>query len=335
DGGGVRGLSQLIILRELMDRVKSTAGLATPPLPGEYFDLIGGTGTGGLIALMLGPLRMSVADAITTYGQMSEQVFSEKKWKGKDSTFKASKLEDFIKGIVAAKLGNSGAQMLDLNRDDPCKAFVCAMPAFSISAAIPRLFRTYQVPKGLTFNCMIWEAARATSASPKIFKPIKIGDSSLQELFIGGGIGCNNPIRQILQEAELLFPSKYVACVLSIGAGHSKTISFASTGGLFSNVLPLSVCTTLHSIATDGEGTAEEIARQFQTISDFYFRFNVDQGLQSFKLGEWYRLSEVQTHAEQYLRTISGDRMLTATVQALTKPSNNLLTLALSKFYSF
>ncbi|KDQ49811.1 hypothetical protein JAAARDRAFT_84923, partial [Jaapia argillacea MUCL 33604] len=75
DGGGVRGLSQLIILRELMDRVKSAAGLATPPLPGEYFDLIGGTGTGGLIALMLGPLRMSVADAIMTYGQMSEQVF--------------------------------------------------------------------------------------------------------------------------------------------------------------------------------------------------------------------------------------------------------------------
>ncbi|KDQ53063.1 hypothetical protein JAAARDRAFT_96885, partial [Jaapia argillacea MUCL 33604] len=300
DGGGVRGLSQLIILRELMDRVKSAAGLATPPLPGEYFDLIGGTGTGGLIALMLGPLRMSVTEAITTYGQMSEQVFSETKWKGKDSTFKASKLEDFIKRILATKLGNPDARMLELGNDNPCRTFICAMPAHSINSAIPRLFRTYQVPKGSSFNCMVWEAARATSATSNIFKPIRIGDSLMRELFIGGGIGCNNPIRQVLQEAELVFPSKYVACVLSIGAGHPKTISFASSGGLFSNVLPLSVCTTMHDIATDCEGTAEEMARQFQTISDFYFRFNVDQGLQSFKLGQWYRLSEVQTHAEQY-----------------------------------
>ncbi|KDQ50113.1 hypothetical protein JAAARDRAFT_142522, partial [Jaapia argillacea MUCL 33604] len=267
-----------------------------PPLPGEYFDLIGGTGTGGLIALMLGPLRMSVRDAITTYGQMSEEVFSEKKWKGKDSTFKASKLEDFIKRIAATKLGNPDARMLELGNDDCCKMFICAMPAHSINSAIPRLFCTYQVPKGSTFNCMVWEAARATSAAPNIFKPITIGDSFMQELFIGGSTGCNNPIRQVLQEADLIFPSKHVACVLSIGAGHPKNISFASSGGLFSNVLPLSVCTTMHDIATDCEGTAEEMARQFRTISNFYFRFNVDQGLQSFKLGQWDRLNELKEY---------------------------------------
>lgn len=50
DGGGVRGLSTLHILKSVMDRLnhdrKTTANL--PPLkPCEAFDLIGGTSTGG------------------------------------------------------------------------------------------------------------------------------------------------------------------------------------------------------------------------------------------------------------------------------------------------
>jgi Patatin-like phospholipase len=59
DGGGVRGLPSLLILRELMEEIgrrQSSAG--STPLPCDYFDLIGGTSTGGLIAIMLGRLRM-------------------------------------------------------------------------------------------------------------------------------------------------------------------------------------------------------------------------------------------------------------------------------------
>jgi patatin-like phospholipase/acyl hydrolase len=59
DGGGVRGLSALIILQQIMAEVGRQRGMVDPaPLPCEYFDLIGGTNTGGLIALMLGRLRM-------------------------------------------------------------------------------------------------------------------------------------------------------------------------------------------------------------------------------------------------------------------------------------
>jgi patatin-like phospholipase/acyl hydrolase len=50
DGGGVRGLSTLYILKNIMDRLnderRKTANL--PPVkPCEVFDLIGGTSTGG------------------------------------------------------------------------------------------------------------------------------------------------------------------------------------------------------------------------------------------------------------------------------------------------
>lgn len=47
DGGGIRGLSSLQILKQLMERVRVECHLHTVPKPCEYFDMIGGTSTGG------------------------------------------------------------------------------------------------------------------------------------------------------------------------------------------------------------------------------------------------------------------------------------------------
>lgn len=47
DGGGIRGLSELIILKEVLDRIRFAERLAETPRPCDYFDLIGGTSTGG------------------------------------------------------------------------------------------------------------------------------------------------------------------------------------------------------------------------------------------------------------------------------------------------
>ncbi|KAH7126537.1 hypothetical protein B0J13DRAFT_679784 [Dactylonectria estremocensis] len=52
-GGGVRGLSSLLVLQSLMSAIDADS----PPKPCEYFDMIGGTSTGGLIAIMLGRLQ--------------------------------------------------------------------------------------------------------------------------------------------------------------------------------------------------------------------------------------------------------------------------------------
>jgi len=47
DGDGVRGMSALLIIREMMQRIESKERLPFTPAPHEYFDMIGGTGTGG------------------------------------------------------------------------------------------------------------------------------------------------------------------------------------------------------------------------------------------------------------------------------------------------
>jgi patatin-like phospholipase/acyl hydrolase len=70
DGGGVRGISSLYILKELMDQVKrqqadDNLSETIPDLrPCNVFDLICGTSTGGLIALMLARLEMVISPAL-------------------------------------------------------------------------------------------------------------------------------------------------------------------------------------------------------------------------------------------------------------------------------
>ena len=54
----MRGLSSLFILQRLMQEIQRLRQEDQVPLPCQYFDLMGGTSTGGLIAIMLGRLRM-------------------------------------------------------------------------------------------------------------------------------------------------------------------------------------------------------------------------------------------------------------------------------------
>ncbi|KAJ7105347.1 hypothetical protein C8R44DRAFT_639518, partial [Mycena epipterygia] len=94
DGGGAGALSELLILDRMMYKTKTEGQLDTVPSPCECFELIGGSGTGGIIALMLGRLRMSVKDAISAYDSLRPQFkigFTEE--------FQASKFEDALKNI--------------------------------------------------------------------------------------------------------------------------------------------------------------------------------------------------------------------------------------------
>jgi len=79
DGGGIRGVSELLILDEIMSRLKHDLALTELPRPCEYFHLIGGTSTGGLIALMLGRLRMDTREALEQYNTVAGNIFSKKK----------------------------------------------------------------------------------------------------------------------------------------------------------------------------------------------------------------------------------------------------------------
>ena len=123
DGVGVRGLSSLMVLGSLMRSINAE----NPPKPCDYFQMIGGTSTGGLIAVMLGRLRMTVDECIAAYTMLSDKVFEKKSHrvtiKGKlQGRFDAKELERVIKQIVTEQGLSEDALLQDL--DSPCKVSV-------------------------------------------------------------------------------------------------------------------------------------------------------------------------------------------------------------------
>lgn len=99
----------LILLQELMYRTYVECEGKAPrrdqiPKPCDHFDLIAGTGTGGLIAIMLGRLRLDLETCKEVYVRMTRRVFeTDKTIAGipyRSTLFKASKLEDAIRDCV-------------------------------------------------------------------------------------------------------------------------------------------------------------------------------------------------------------------------------------------
>lgn len=119
DGGGVRGLSSLAILKRLMETINPNA----PPKPCEYFDMIGGTSTGGLIAIMLGRLEMNIDDCINAYVALFDRVFRKKHHRLKingqiQGRFDTEALQESIREIAGPDTLLKGAE------NQQCKVLV-------------------------------------------------------------------------------------------------------------------------------------------------------------------------------------------------------------------
>ncbi|CAK7198610.1 hypothetical protein SEUCBS139899_001274 [Sporothrix eucalyptigena] len=298
DGGGVRGLSSLMILRRLMAAVNPES----PPKPCEYFDMIGGTSTGGLIAIMLGRLGMTVDECIEAYTSLSDKVFEKKshrvKINGKlQGRFGAAGLEDNIKQILRARNLREDQLLKDIG--SPCKVFVCATSKQTSNIVCLANYRSPRSDNSDLLNsATIWQACRATSAATTFFDPIAIGP--FDEEFVDGALGANNPINFLWNQAQDIWGDQLeskLQCVVSIGTG-------------VPNLQPvrddvLGIWKTLKDIATETEKTAQQFHRDKASLYDEgrYFRFNVDQGLQEIGLEESKKKKEIAAATRHYIES--------------------------------
>src|SRR5262245_34834149 len=99
DNGGVRGLFALRILRDLKDRTNKE--------PHELFDLICGVGTGGIIALLLGVLKMPVDRCMRLCKILDQDVFKPNSWRKSKYTgddpvvYRSITLDNHMKKTIA------------------------------------------------------------------------------------------------------------------------------------------------------------------------------------------------------------------------------------------
>ncbi|KAJ5781110.1 hypothetical protein N7457_006270 [Penicillium paradoxum] len=307
DGGGIRGISSLLILERIMETIRDIHQLDHVPLPCEHFDLIGGTSTGGIIAIMLGRLRMSVDECIRAYKKVARQAFTPKRnailparSKG---AFSAQALEEAIKQTVrdfctdkecvarrSEGLPKGSCQHSNLPfRDQACtKTVVFAITKSNVDTG-PTLFKTYDT--SIAFNgCAIWEVARATSAATTFFKPIKVGRDEIE--FIDAGFGYNNPCDKLIAEAKQAFPGRQRLRILSIGTGLGDVVEIKDTR--------MSILNALKQMATSSRKVAASLDEQFGD-DDQYFRFNVERGLEDITLSDWEKASKISAHTSNYL----------------------------------
>jgi hypothetical protein len=76
DGDGVRGLSAILLVESLVNAICSKMGRRVDPF--QIFDLICGTSTGGILAIMLGRLRMRAHKAREAYVRVARAMFIDK-----------------------------------------------------------------------------------------------------------------------------------------------------------------------------------------------------------------------------------------------------------------
>lgn len=144
-------------------------------------------------------------------------------------------------------------------------------------------------------DCPIWQACQATSAAPTFFPPMVIGRPPTA--YVDGGLGYNNPIRLLVEEARHIWPaSREIGCIVSVGTGILASRDIGRT------IQPL--FESLKGMATDTEKTAREFKEEMKHkygVNQVYFRFNVQNGLEQVGLEEWKELDRTKVATEEYL----------------------------------
>ncbi|KAI1615399.1 hypothetical protein EDD36DRAFT_462913 [Exophiala viscosa] len=308
DGGGVRGLSSLMILEQLMQVIDPEH----PPKPCEYFDMIGGTSTGGLIAIMLGRLEMTIDECIEAYTSLADKVFQKKaprmKITGKiRGQFDSKKLEDAIREVVEKRTTQKDT-LLKSEADTACKVFVCA---FSKHTGTPMCLTSYMPPRGNTDlfkQTKIWEACRATSAATSFFEPISIGRYS--EQFVDGGTAVNNPVGELWNQAQAVYGPEplddNLDCLVSIGTGVPSLTPVRDD--------VFHIYESLVAIATETELTAETFRQSKAHLDEQgrYYRFNVSRGLETIGLEESKKKAEIAAATRLYCGSQEVSRQMKA-----------------------
>ncbi|KND93534.1 hypothetical protein TOPH_01531, partial [Tolypocladium ophioglossoides CBS 100239] len=308
DGGGIRGISSLLILEDIMERLRQTEGLERVPRPCKYFDLIGGTSTGGIIAIMLGRLGMSVDECIRAYKKVAQQAFTPKRTSilpaSPSGAFSATQLEAAIKKTVREFCVNPVCVdqrdrsksttdtcphgEMEFRDSSCCDTVVLAITKDDVDA-LPTLFTTYDTSVRLE-GCTVWQVARATSAATTFFKQIRVGRDDIE--FVDAGFGFNNPCEVLIDEAQQRFPRRGSMRILSFGTGLGDVVTIDNTRK--------SIIKALIQMATTSKKVALRLDGRFGDSNE-YCRFNVDRGLEDITLSDWARASKISSHTQNYL----------------------------------
>ena len=200
DGGGIRGIITCIILRYLEELLQQKDHKDAKL--GDYFDMIAGSSTGGILASVLlfpddsGKARYSIKKAFDLYTQKGEDIFSVSLWEALINPF----------GLFSQRISQDNLQLQlseffgDLELRDFIKPSL--ITSYDIENRKAKLFNSVNANQSQQ-NFLVKDVCRATSAAPTYFSPVQI-KSKYGQFFslIDGGMFANNPALCAYAEAR-------------------------------------------------------------------------------------------------------------------------------------
>jgi predicted acylesterase/phospholipase RssA len=227
DGGNLHGLPCLFVLKTLLENLQLAAETQSALIrPCEIFDMICGTSTGGIIAILLGRLGLTCDEAINEYTSLMKALLDLKTSDGKTipedkikqdildgRCLPMDRFDEELKRIVSEYTGAPDTAM-EIQKSKSgthpsltTDTFVTVIPSVTPSGRDPYHIRSYsrknrdQVePSPIGHSWTIYEAARATIAHPYYIDPFMVGDTKYQD---PGLSSFNNPTKLARREASL------------------------------------------------------------------------------------------------------------------------------------
>jgi hypothetical protein len=209
DGGGVKGVLTLGMLKALEDELRRRAGGAESFRLSDYYDLIGGTSTGAIISSGLA-LGLSVDELIALYMRLGPEVFGKNAGDGVflQSKFESKKLRRALHSVLSTKtLGSEDLKTglaIHAKRIDTGSAWVVTnhpLGVFYDPSAESNIFPNKRY--------RLTDLVLASAAAPTFFDEIVI-DIEFDEkrrpiqkgYFVDGAVSANNnPSLQLLMLA--------------------------------------------------------------------------------------------------------------------------------------
>jgi predicted acylesterase/phospholipase RssA len=278
DGGGTRALVTTTILRRLCGESAVH----------ELFDVIVGTSAGGLLAIGLGCMKMSIEEAERVIKEVGEEVFAV----GNNASTLQSASRFYFYGErhsskeLERKLHKiyGDMTMLDLTvvNESSCKVAAVSTLSSETSPAKPFLFTNYLSSGSRYLGDWKYSAtlaAMATTAAPTYFRPVisKTRDGSMAQ-FQDGAMLANNPAHVALHEAVKIFPGREVAVLVSIGTGRSpwEKGSFSTNKASILHSITRDLNTLIYS-ATSTEAVADILTDMLDKTKFFRFQPELDR----------------------------------------------------------
>ena len=190
DGGGIRGVLSLEILAEIERKIADKTGIERL---GDYFDYIGGTSTGAIIAAGLS-IGMSAAELLDFYREAGVSMFEKNALlKRLKSFYTDEPLKVRLQGIFREKNGDQASLTSERLR---CLLLVVTRNLTTDSPwpISSNPFAKYNDPERKDCNRLIplWQLVRASTAAPVFFPPEILNwdpdDPNKTFVFVDGGL---------------------------------------------------------------------------------------------------------------------------------------------------